>query len=331
MNAAQDFAGSATRGAPAPDTFLLSGGTERTLTMDPSPEQMLVEVRALRAEVAALRAERALGTASPEAQVTDVADPISRRRLLRAAGGTVAAGVGLAAGSTMAASPAGAAPGDPVILGASNDAGNSQTSVIAGRTGPVMFVSNVGPDVGLWGAVSPGTATGADEGSGVLGTRSDVRLAHPPAGVCGYSESDTGVAGVSRQNTGVSGESNSGYGVTGHSITSHGVHGSGTGAGAGVFGLNDFGGGSGVVGKTLGSLRAAVLGDSDDAGPGVRGVSDKGRGGTFAGSAAQVRLEPGSRTTHPTVGQTGDLYLDRRGRLWFCKQGGSPSTWRQLA
>jgi hypothetical protein len=61
---------------------------------------------------------------------------------------------------------------------------------------------------------------------------------------------------------------------------------------------------------------------------GVMGVGVHGRGGVFQGDLAQVRLVASTASTHPVSGTRGDLFLDRSGRLWFCKTG---STWKQLA
>jgi hypothetical protein len=61
---------------------------------------------------------------------------------------------------------------------------------------------------------------------------------------------------------------------------------------------------------------------------GVYGVAPAGRGGQFSGGVAQLRLVPSSATSHPVKGQLGDLFLDKTGRLWFCKGGAS---WKQIA
>jgi hypothetical protein len=53
-----------------------------------------------------------------------------------------------------------------------------------------------------------------------------------------------------------------------------------------------------------------------------------GRGGIFTGGKAQLKLHPSSASTHPTKGQRGDLFVDKSGRLWFCKGG---TNWKQLA
>ena len=68
---------------------------------------------------------------------------------------------------------------------------------------------------------------------------------------------------------------------------------------------------------------------SEAGGIGVYGNarSSGGRGGSFTGTAAQVRLEPSAASTHPHSGKPGDLFVDKRHRLWFCKGG---TTWKQL-
>ena len=61
---------------------------------------------------------------------------------------------------------------------------------------------------------------------------------------------------------------------------------------------------------------------------GVRGQSDDGRGGVFQGRKAQLRLLPATANNHPASGSGGDLFLDKRRRLWLCKGG---TTWVKLA
>jgi hypothetical protein len=107
---------------------------------------------------------------------------------------------------------------------------------------------------------------------------------------------------------GVGGWSPSGPGISGASITGTGVRGTSFGTADGVVGEVDLSGASTAAG--------------------VRGRNAKGRGGVFSGGKAQVRLEPGTRTSHPTSGVGGDLYVDQQKRLWFC-QGGS--NWKQIA
>jgi len=89
-----------------------------------------------------------------------------------------------------------------------------------------------------------------------------------------------------------------------------------------------------------GRATAAIVGNSQT-GRGVLGLSTEqtavegrsrlGRGASFSGALAQVHLAPGSSASHPGTGETGDLYCDRSGRLWFCKTGGTHPTWKRLA
>jgi hypothetical protein len=85
------------------------------------------------------------------------------------------------------------------------------------------------------------------------------------------------------------------------------------------------------VSATADSSAPAVQAANSGTGSGVRGTSKLGRGGIFGGAAAQLKLLPGTRTTHPGNGQRGDLYADSKGRLWYCKTGGTRATWHQVA
>lgn len=76
------------------------------------------------------------------------------------------------------------------------------------------------------------------------------------------------------------------------------------------------------------STFSAVFGRTSGSGAGIEGWSAKGVGGKFAGSVAQVRLVASGKTSHPPTGTRGDLFVDKFGRLWFCKGG---ATWTQLA
>jgi hypothetical protein len=58
----------------------------------------------------------------------------------------------------------------------------------------------------------------------------------------------------------------------------------------------------------------------------VTAVATAGRGAELTGGPAQLRLLPSSATTHPTTGRRGDLFVDKSGRLWFCK---GKTNWRQ--
>ena len=50
--------------------------------------------------------------------------------------------------------------------------------------------------------------------------------------------------------------------------------------------------------------------------------------GGSAPISSPSKLVPSAATVHPASGQMGDLFVDKTGRLWFCKGG---TLWKQLA
>jgi hypothetical protein len=134
---------------------------------------------------------------------------VSRRSLMRLLGGGAAAGVAAVGTGALAASPAAAAPGNPLIIGVSNSAGASITA--------------------LTGNASPNSATFAsynnsnDRGIGIYGVSgSPSKSTVLAAGVIGSSSVFNGVMGVSDSSSGVHG--NGPYGVTGQSVSGIGVY-----------------------------------------------------------------------------------------------------------
>jgi hypothetical protein len=85
-----------------------------------------------------------------------------------------------------------------------------------------------------------------------------------------------------------------------------------------------------ISGKT--NANAAVTASTNGTGAAVQGTATgaSGRGAVFSGKAAQAKLVPGTTASHPTSGQTGDLYVDASARLWFCTVGGTTATWKQV-
>lgn len=174
---------------------------------------------------------------------------------------------------------------------------------------------------------------------------------HP--GVYGESLSAHGVRGVSGAATGTSalqagvwGDSKDYPGAVGTSTNSFGVYAAST-SGAGVCAV---GGNTGVLANaptavsatssassghafvgTAASSQPGALMTNNGSGVGLQVTAKTGRGATFKGGAAQIRLLPGPRSSHPTGGSRGDLYADTSGRLWYCKVGGSTATWHQIA
>jgi hypothetical protein len=174
-------------------------------------------------------------------------------------------------------------------------------------------------------------------------------------GIRGNSDSLEGVYGASLSGTGVHGysERRAGYaaGVLGECLSTDGAGSLGAnyatnGTAIGVQGQSD----SPMGVATVGWARAGGLGlfgfsgprlpapagktgvygraDQDTSSVGVRGASRRGRGGAFSGALAQLRLLPSASSSHPSSGATGDLFVDRTGRLWFCRGG---TNWKQLA
>jgi len=83
-----------------------------------------------------------------------------------------------------------------------------------------------------------------------------------------------------------------------------------------------------VSAQTVGS-GYALYGVTSGAGASMGlNAGSKGRGAVIVSNVAHMRLVPSAKTTHPTSGATGDLFVDKSRRLWFCKGG---TTWKQLA
>lgn len=285
----------------------------------------------------------------------DARNPLTRRALLAAGLGAMAATVASAIGR-----PAAAADGDPVVLGEVNratsetritsDSTSGHALVVRNRRGIPVLGTTTSGDYGLWGI------NDRDDGIGVRG-EGWVAVAgrcSRPGGVgvsgSGEWEDSTGVLGSGRR-AGVAGRS---IRVGTDEYEGHGVHGeSGSATEAGVFGL---GRAVGVHGKSTESVgvrgestsAAGVRGDSESSmgvrgvstsghgvrgesessigvrgrsvsGVGVHGLSMEDRGGTFETRSvtAQVRLVPSYADKPPSNGQPGDLFVDRQGRLWF--------------
>jgi hypothetical protein len=165
----------------------------------------------------------------------------------------------------------------------------------------------------------------SDSGDGVVGSTPGLGK----SGVFGFNSRDKdpgfGVTGISdsRDGAGVNGFSDIGVGVKGNSNKADGVVGSSRGDGrSGVFGRNTVeaeGTGFGVSGTS-----------NSRAGAGVNGFS-VGYGGQFRGDRAPLRLEPAGTAGHPTAAsgahQRGELYVDVKGDLFFCRDDGTPGTW----
>jgi hypothetical protein len=268
--------------------------------------QLGQRIKELETELASLR--RTVAGLAPERSNSSVDQPLTRRHLFARAG-ALATGVGaVGALQVLNGSPAAATAG-VMYYGTANDAGTDNTHLRCAGSSNVLNLRNDGGGTGLFAynhdAVAPG----------VQGIATNTSTGNEPA-VYGRAE-NVGSQGVKGEITHEQNPQGAVWGVT-------------AGLGSGVYGLNtnpdSFAGVSGYgSGFTPGVRGSNGLSAN---GVGVLGSSSRGRGGVFSGRAAQVRLEPSGATSHPVNGKRGDLFVDRSGRLWYCK---GSSNWIQLA
>ncbi len=213
------------------------------------------------------------------------------------------------------------AAGTSVGVAAIGPTGVSATGATIGvvASGPTGLAAN-GTTVGVTangptGVAATGTTTGVTASGPTALVASGTAVAVSASALTGIAVTGTGslgraiVAGATSKAATVV-VTNSGTGPALRTTTGSGSGLSGTGCVVG-----DSHAGTGVLGLS-------------DGGDGVRGHSKAGRGGNFAGGAAQLKLTPGPLASHPVPGETGDLYCDRTGRLWFCKKGGANASWK---
>lgn len=182
--------------------------------------------------------------------------------------------------------------------------GESNATGSTGGSGVGVFGSSMSDDgAGVDGRGPNVGVHGRSAGTGVFGQGTGGGI-----GLLGNSDSYRAVVGV------VSATSGPTIGVMGESFSS---------AGTGVRGWAA-GGATGVVGFSGSSFPSAA----PPARTGVYGNAPRGRGVVASGGTAQLRLVPSSASTHPSSGALGDLFLDKAGRLWFCKGG---ARWKQIA
>ena len=241
---------------------------------------------------------------------------------------------------------------------------NSNSVLIVNSSGGGAVEGNATSGTGVRGTSNSGAGAfgNSSTGTGVLGESTSGLAIHGMSGssdgvfgesltgigVHGKSLHDDAVYGETIDGTGVSGQSSgAGVAVSGVSQSSYGVYGQSRSL-TGISGLCIPGIGVEGAGGDIGTVGASVSGPNSGQGTGilgisgfstlparstrtdigVMGVSAHGRGGVFTGPVAQVRLTPSTAVTHPTSGARGDFFLDRSGRLWFCKGG---TSWKQLA
>jgi hypothetical protein len=124
------------------------------------------------------RDQRGSGTAMSDAEGTagDTSGRVMNRRALLRASGVVASVAGLAGYAAAQAPSAGAATGDPVLAGGSNDGGASPTTLTANTWQPTLILDNAGSGASLRLADHP-VAEYVDSGD-LMNVRGDLRFAH---------------------------------------------------------------------------------------------------------------------------------------------------------
>jgi hypothetical protein len=277
---------------------------------------------------------------------------------VNASGPTAVAAKGGTTGVTAAGPTAVSAVGTTVGVNASGPTAVTATGTTVGvnASAPTAVSANgasIGVDASGPTAVTAGGTTVGVNASGPTavnanGTSVGVNATGPTAVAAkgsnvGLESSGSTAVMATGTTVGISASAPTGLSVTGNGKTGVAVaafstgnvptiHATNSGTGAAVRATMSGGSGLGGTGAVVGDCKAGpgVLGLSEKA-AGVQGQSNTGTGGIFAGGSAQVRLTPGALASHPAGGQQGDLYCDRTGRLWFCKNGGAHATWKQMA
>lgn len=246
----------------------------------------------------------------------DPSKPTTRRALLTGLVGGIAA----AAGASVTRSvPARAASGS-VNLGATN----TTTRLTTIRNTTVSAFKGVAATAGV--GVEGDSDSGAgvygfsNSGQGVWGQGTDL-------GVYGASNAGTAIEAYSLGGTSLYAHSDSGLPIQANAASNFypAIMGIASGGNTGIQGFSGIQANPPETPSATGVFGSAVTGT---AAVGVHGESSSGRGGYFKGKLAPVRLAPSTTASHPTSGSRGDFFVDKSGRLWFCKGG---TSWKQLA
>ena len=203
----------------------------------------------------------------------DTTVPRSRRAVLAAAVGGVA---GLVAGSLGRPVPADAAAGGPLIMGAANTAGTTNTSLTTSSTGTALLVTQNGSGTALRGsAVGPNSIAGfftAQNGTGVSGVTGNPNS----YGVFGQNNGAAGTAGAMR----AAGGTNNGLVANTTNGGKYGVLASNSGVSSGGAAIRGDGGQNiGVSGFTSGSSWYGVAASTLDS----SGTAMRADGGAVSG------------------------------------------------
>ncbi len=298
-----------------------------------------------------------MGDISP---LHDSGPAVARRTALRGLGRLAAGGAGLAVGAALLRGEPAAATTGNFQFGAPNNAGADSTSLVGSAVDVFTVTASTFAATAIKGVGTEGTGVHGHTdatGNGVLATSSNDTAALAATN-SGTGPAATFVAGSSDPTVTVIGSQ------AGHAITVDNTVGSGlsvVATGTAIF-AESSGDGAGLAATSLGPTAAvsawatnsgpaleansqstaaairvvstntasanAVTILTDGFGSGVRSFANHGRGAELKGAKAALRLVPNATTTHPTTGSRGDMYVDRSGRLWYCRGG---SKWVQLA
>jgi hypothetical protein len=226
-----------------------------------------------------------------------------------------------------------------------------------------MYATSVG-GIGVNAASQAGTGVAASGATGVSASGTDIGVEASGPTAVEANGGDVGIAASGQTAVSAQGQGTSGVAVTaqahssastieasntggGQAVTATAVgglaavHAVNSGVGAALHAeaksgtqaavrANNLGTGSALSARAGGG-QPAIQAFNSEKGTALSAASAKGRGALFTGSVAQIRLTPAARATHPTSGERGDLFVDKSGRLWFCKAGGSHAKWVQIA
>ncbi len=259
---------------------------------------------------------------------TDASEVRSRRSLLAAAAGAVAAFI---AGGLGRPAPVRASDPYDVVLGAANSSGtttliqNVTTDNAAikglGTTGDGIVGESAGDNKsGVYGFTTTTTGYGVfgrnkSYGYGVGAEGQTGLWAHGTNyGVYAQAANGNGVWATSEHSAGVRGDtaSTSDFGVVGQGSLP-----------TGLVSIGRLGGGNGVGVHGYSYAGVGVLGESH----GVLGVDLK------AGGTGRILQLVTATTGAPTAGTytKGEQIRDAAGRLWLCVASGTPGTWQRVA
>ena len=223
----------------------------------------------------------------------------TRRGVLRWA----AAGAGAAAVATVAAAtPAGANTNDPVAAGSTGNWAPAQTGVVHNGA------TQNGPALNAYRTTATTTGVQYSENAGIV-AETAIKDNDGVIGFCAGGPMSSGVHGFSFDGRAVVGTGDAGIGVLGEIRTGN---------------------------SSPNSI--AVQADNESTGAGAIGVKATatagtgGLGGSFAGSRAPLLLVPASTNGAPKTGThaPGELYVDAKGDLYYCRAAGTPGTWVNL-